>query len=206
MVVMLAAVGFGGWFALNKFVLDKGEAVTVQSDWKAVNSKLGFRVKVPPKWEVGSAENGEEFAGIKPRSVTVGPPIEVGVGSADSTAENDFSVSLDRYTQTGKRSKSAFETSVTDKKIYEQVYSLFGGKADDITLTQSTVKVGGKEWLRVDTSFNDISVTTLYYWVDDHAIGLSLVGLPDEKKTDTKENPAYQHYLLPMASSVEITD
>lgn len=203
-VVMAAVMASAGWFVLNKFVLS-GMSVAVPKDWKTLDTELGFTVKAPPKWDT-SGTSSSELDKIKSKNVTLSPPIEFNFSSSDSgstpSLDTMVAVTAASFEQTGQPDKATFEAAVTDTKTLEQVYSLFGGDSSKIKVEQTKVKIEGREWLKVDVGFEKASTTTLYHWVDDHAIGLSIAAAGETEK----DSSVYQEYLLPMAASVELTE
>lgn len=208
---VVVVLGIGGWLAYGALGSGGGVAVTVPADWKSLDTQLGFTVKAPANWEIESEKEQTEEDGYKSTTVNLSPKIEdVDVSESEADDEDDdFSADLllgvvaIAFEPKGNPDKAAFEKYVTNKENVGEVFALFGGDMDKVTVTHTTVKIKGKEWLKVDATFDNNVFTTLYYWNKNKAIGLSTFKL-NEEFGGSKDSSPYDTYLLPMAASIEI--
>lgn len=164
---------------------------TVPSDWKPIDTALGFSVKAPAGW-VASTPSEATVQNVVTKSATVG--VEGGSADADSI------ILVSTQSLADKPGQEAFEASVTQFDA-DTLAALeqFGLKKEDVKVETERVTIAGKQWLQVDTSYPGQTSRTLYLWNGDHAIGLMVLS----DKDDAVVRDANK-YLWPMAASISI--
>jgi len=171
--------------------------IKVPSDWKTIDTKLGFTVKAPPNWsDAGSVPTNASLGNFTSKTVTISEP------GRDTASIYGNYVAVSTQSLKNSKSQSKFEQGVTDKKTLADG---LGVSKDQLTLTSTKLDINGKRWLRTDVQASDPQAsgkffeTALYYWVGDHAIGLYVLS-NKQSGLDKLANS----YLLPMAASVEL--
>lgn len=171
----------------------KEKAVTVPTNWKSIDTTLGFSLRLPEDWD--SSGTPHEVTTLNLRSNTF-------VVSAPDIARSDLYILVATENLTDAQGRQAFEEAVTTvNPSLEEAYRSLGIKKEDIKITTATKTLGGKQWLQVQTDLPNESLLSLYLWHKDSAITLNAAQLSKEKL-----NSLVNTYLYPMAASVTIKE
>lgn len=201
------------WFAGNWLFSDKSadkdnlvSSVIVPSSWEKIDTGLGFSVKAPAKWQVGSSAS-TNIDGQSSDCAVLSESLKITVSfdsstSTDQTNTAPVSLSVCRQTLAGADTKEKFENQISDiNSPSNGVYKAFGINPEKIKLTKSHETLNGKEFLKLNVNIPNQLSTTYYYWDKDHMISLSAV---EPSNNQPQLDKIVKNYLRPITSTTEL--
>lgn len=166
----------------------------VPISWKMVDTKLGYSLKVPADWSGGNTvPTQSDFDIYKSTTITLG---------SLSSPSGDIATPSGKYISTGiqsittSKTEADFEKATTDSSVVADALGLDKSK---VKVTLSKLNISGKQWTQVDSEIPDSFSKTLYLWVNDHAVFITISN--SNKNTLDKYS---NDYLFPIAASVSL--
>jgi hypothetical protein len=196
LIILVVVVGLFLTFYNNKSSSNSKvvqlSSVKVPSSWKTINTGLGYTVKAPSNWSLGSSSK-LTTDGLIDNSASIG-------ATGNSQAQLNDTVTASTQKITGTSSEAAFDKKVTSLSSQEmQLLKAFGINTNKVQITSSNVEINGREWFKVTTYIPYQYSYNLYLWDNNHAVAIVVSNHSQQTVQQLAKN-----YVLPMAASLKI--
>jgi hypothetical protein len=162
--------------------------------WKTVDTKLGYSLKVPADWSGGNTLPTEsDFDIYKSTTITLG---SLASPTGEAVTPSGKYISTGVQSITTSKTEADFEKATTDTTVVANALGLDKSK---VNVTLSKLNISGKQWTQVDSEIPGSFSKTLYLWVNDHAVFVTI----SNSNKDTVDKYA-NDYLFPIAASVQL--
>jgi hypothetical protein len=173
--------------------------INVPSTWKTEDTNLGFTVKIPKDWTLGSSSSLTSD-GIISNSAIINLETSPTSTNTPSQLQDTDSVTTSTQKLTGKASEATFDKQIAALSSQQkQLLMAFGIKTNRVSITSTNIEINGMKWLKVTKYIPHQYYYDLYYWDNNKAIGLEVSN--DSQQTVQQ---IAKTYVLPMAASLKI--